>query len=594
MKYVMKRTTLAILFLLLGVGVFGQAAADPNAELYRYIDIWEGRGYVQNLPPFRPFPERLIISILDEVISSGDRESREAAQRFRTFYTDELSVDWELEGTGDTNQDDHSLKGGVGLNMNGAFTPRIHYSGGIKAWALDQPDGEVLPAGDRTTYDIVEDNAKVDVAGREIDTLLEVKTSFTLGSDSLYLQSGIMRRSFGPFHDDSIVLSGYAPQSGNYVFHYQGRRFAYSSSLFALTAPRLYEEIETQEQYEEEALTIFSGDPAGDGGAQSSLRVLLATGTDKIQAPGKFLHLNAFSFYPFEGWSFSIFESVVWGPSFQPAYLVPFKFLWQAQSISGFADNSFIGLTVEHRPVRGLRLPLIVYVDDANFNDIARLDLDTKYKLAAQTGGIWTPPEGVIEQIQADYTIVTPYMYTHDGPGIYSTDPNYTNYVHRQDTLGTTLEPNSDRINLVVTLAPLDRLTVTLRGRFMRHANASEGVLDGYGNDGSIYDDGREFEYGEDPFDEEVAVYEQGRLSFQEEFRFMSQDNIERTYQAGVDLAYRLPFAGGNLQLEGSYLFEHIDDPIDYAFDFTTYSGETVVLPDETNHYVSLGARLVY
>lgn len=593
MNGTMKKITLIMLLIVVALGLHAQAAADPNADLYRYIDLWEGRGYLRNLPPFRPFPEPLIISLLERVTETGDAEAQEIARRFRSRYSDELSVDWELEGVGRTDQDDVSLKAGIGLNLNGAFTPRIHYSGGIKAWALDQPDGEVLPTGDRTTYDIVEDNAKISAAGREIATLLEVKTSFTLGTDSLYLQSGIMRRSFGPFHDDSVVLSGYAPQSGNYVFHYQGRRFSYSSSLFALTAPRLYKDIETQEQYEEDAFTIFSGDPAGDGGT-ATLRLLQATGNDEIQAPGKFMHLNAFTFYPFERWSFSIFESVVWGPSFQPAYLVPFKFLWQAQSISGFADNSFIGLTVEHRPIDELRLPLIIYVDDANFNEIAQFKLDTKYKLAAQTGAIWTPAGGVIQQVQGDYTIVTPYMYTHDGPGIYSTEPNYTNYVHRQDNLGTTLEPNSDRINLAVTLVPVERLTVILRGRFIRHANASEGVLNGYGNDGSIYDDGREFEFGEDPFNEEVAVYDQGRLSFQEEFRFMTQDNIERTYQGGLDLSYRLPFASGALHLEGSYLFEYVQDPIEYSFDFGTYTGETVVLPDETNHYFSLGARLVY
>jgi hypothetical protein len=144
----------------------------------------------------------------------------------------------------------------------------------------------------------------------------------------------------------------------------------------------------------------------------------------------------------------------------------------------------------------------------------------------------------------------------------------------------------------------------------MRHANASEGIADlGLaGHNGTITDDGRYYHFVvEDDGaggNQEIFV-ETGRLSFQDDLRFLTQENIQTVFQTGIDLAWTVPLTGRTrLTLEAGVEVEYVRDPISWESTGTTAPGaqreptdpaapdvivyDVVTGDDEVNHYSSL------
>ncbi|MFW5643553.1 MAG: hypothetical protein ACOCYQ_05950 [Alkalispirochaeta sp.] len=566
-----------------------QYAVDVHNAIYDDLSLWEGAGYTRQPPLMRPYSEPVLKRMLQDVVARGDIASRAKAQEYLERLDGSLDVGVEVVQINRFRDDEYNGKGGLGLSMQGSFSDNLYYAGGISGWLLDAENDGLLPRYQRPIYDILEDNAKITVQGRDIDTLMQVLSGVTIGTERVALRGALSRSSFGPFHDDSVVISGDAPQTANFTFTFEHGPFRYEAALMSLRAQSLYQSIDSREEMEE-ATKIYQSSEDQD----LAYYILDATSIYDKEGPGKYLHLQTYTYRPTDRLTFSIIESVVFGPVFQAGYLVPFKFLFVAQGLTSFADNSFLGIAAEYRPAPRVRVPFVLYVDDANFNSLVRFNFDTKMNLAGQTGVVWTPLRYGIQQIALDYTAITPYVYAHDGPGMYEPDFNYTNYVHGKTSLGSALEPNSDRIALRVKTRPVPRLGVNFVGRFIRHANASEGVLDGYGNDGSIYDDGRKYDFVEPDDDSTIAYYDQGGASYQNELRFLTQDTIEMTWQGGMDAEFLIPFDTGMLALQGDYLFEYIRDPIEYVWDADTLTGSTVANDDEVNHYFAIEVAYRY
>lgn len=586
--------------------VSAQVSADPLDPLYEWFDTWEGRGYLGHMPVFRPYPEHVIVEALERVARVGDEESQVVAREWLERL--DGSLDTEIRAIAEARTQDGELfhlKGAAEVVLHGRLGENVTAAGSVAGVILDVEDGELLPYGDRTDWDVTDDWSTIPFpGGRDVAALNQVNSSFAWGSDSLYVHAGIMRRSFGPFHGDSIVWSPYAFQSPGFVAHWDAGDFRFSAGLFSLSATQLYRDRDPFNASSANTDVIAEADVAG-------AEFLY----DPQEHPGKWVFLQDFRWQARPWLDVAFFESVTWGPRFELAYLTPLKWAFNAQGNVGFADSSKMGLSAVVRPRRDLQLPFVLYVDDASFNDLVRLNFDTKLKLGLHTGAVWTPEHPLVHRVKLDYLALLPYMYTHDGDGgVYAPQPNYTNYTHQGSSLGPGLEPNSDRLRLQTTFRPAPRLRTTLYGHMLRHANASEGVenLGLAGHDGTITDDGRYYHfYVEQPSegaDENVPqeIYiETGRLSFQDELRFMTQEHIETVFQTGLDVAYTVPLSGRlAITLEAGYEFEYIRDPISWEATGDTAPGfkreedhpdppEVVVYDvvsgdDEINHYGSL------
>ncbi|MFP4536581.1 MAG: hypothetical protein ACLFNP_12710 [Spirochaetaceae bacterium] len=589
-------------------GLFAQYSADPLEEIYDDFDLWEGAGYLTNMPPFRPYPEPVLIEALERVARVGDAQSRSDAERYLANLQRSFDVEWEAIQETRVQDDLLHLKAGLGVTLQGSLSDTVFAAGSITGLLLDLEEGELLPKGQRTEWDILDDWSSVPVAGRDVAALNQMNTSFAWGKSSLYLHSGIMRRSFGPLHGDSVVWSEQAKQSPNAVASWRKGDFRFTFALFSLTATQRFNQL-TPLSEDELSKDHISGVDVVEGGFDGTIADFLYR---EEEYPGKWVWIQDYRWNPLSWLSLSFFESATWGPRFDLAYMVPLKWGWHAQGNAAFTDSSKMGLGANIRPVRNVQIPVVMYVDDANFNELVRLNFDSKLKMGFHTGVIWTPlHRELLRRVSLDYLAVLPYTYTHDGAsGAYGSEPNYNMYTHQGEPIGPSLEPNSDRLTLKLTLRPVRRLDVTFQGRMIRHGNASEDV-DGLGtfiHDGTVYDDGRYyFFYEVEDSDPREVLVETGGLSFQRDLRFLTQDNIEHTYQAGIDLSYTLPFNRFRMTLSGGYQFEYIDGPLLYTPTGTTAPAESeegenvdVVLYEVTtgdevvNHYVEFTVKMLY
>ena len=73
---------LAGLFIFSGFSLFGQFTDDPNDRLYRFLSLWEEKGYIENVPPIRPYPPQLLKRLLREVQQVGERHDRKVAEQY--------------------------------------------------------------------------------------------------------------------------------------------------------------------------------------------------------------------------------------------------------------------------------------------------------------------------------------------------------------------------------------------------------------------------------------------------------------------------------------------------------------------------------
>jgi hypothetical protein len=262
---------------------------------------------------------------------------------------------------------------------------------------------------------------------------------------------------------------------------------------------------------------------------------------------------------------FSLFETIVWGPRIEMLYLLPFSNLFASQSMADFGDNAFMGMSFRWHCAPGFQFLGQLYVDDLHFNDIARFDFNTKYKVAAELGLVWAPKDGMLRFLAFDYTAITSYTYTHiysldpenfdkrypsQGNGDITPPPNYLDYTHAGKNLGPDMEPNSDRISIRTTWNTLPNLDLGLSAYFSRHGNASEnrindGLMDGKYHKGDIFDDGSN---DHSPHDNNYRY-----------LNFLTQSTIETKLAGGITLNWQFPFPFrfGDFSLHAEYVAEY-------------------------------------
>jgi hypothetical protein len=514
----MKRIPLVSLLFFNSLFLFSQVINNPNDQIYKDIDRWAVQGYItQALPQIRPYPAQLLDTLLQDVIDRGNPAAQQkAASYLAAIAPGSRAVHVGLHGTLVGKDTDITLFGAPTVDgvlrienwITGAYELQVYGS-------LRKPGEELIVPGTYSPYsDFVLDWANVG----PINILQDWNSTLALGSDRLYFQSGLNRTSFGPFYDSSIVVGSQAGRAGHFSLEYRRDWWNFGILFMAITGT----------------------DDFGQG-----------------QFPDKYLMLHTLDFKPRSNLEFGFFESVVWGGRFEPLYFIPLDQLFAAQSMAGFSDNSLFGIHARWLAKPGLQVLSQLYVDDLNFNDLARFHFNTKYKLAGQAGINYLPIDSFLPDLRVEYTAVMPYMYTHE-TGDENTrykegSPNYFNYTHRGQNLGTDLEPNSDRIKVSLAKALLPELTLTLSGYFTRHGNASEDyVINGemaqkkpdgtYAHDGSVLDDGRT--------DSDSATYHY-------ETRFLTQTVIDYRLTGGLSLAWSFPTSFGVFGAQADYVLEY-------------------------------------
>jgi hypothetical protein len=326
-----------------------------------------------------------------------------------------------------------------------------------------------------------------------------------------------MRGSWGPFHYDGIVVGPQALHTGQLDFAYYQNPWGLNVSLYTLSA-------------------TADDDP------------------DKYY-PEKFVSIHSIDYHPYEWLSISILESVIFGGRFDPLYVLPLSPYMISQGNTGFADNNYIGGMFTVKPIEGLKIDGVLNADDLSFNDIAKLNFDTKWRIAGQIGAAYAPRKsGIFTLISLNYTMVTPYTYSHKSTdNLNTSDPNYQNYLHAGESFGAALDPNSDRVNLKIKLRPLEDVDVDFVGTLIRHANVNEDIE---------YKWVKEYLTGKGQYVTDGSIRNSSGSNVGHAYfystPFLSQETVQYIWQTGFDIACRLPVlkTGGYMLFKFGYRFE--------------------------------------
>ena len=537
----MKKIIIFLSSLLFGSSLFAQAALDPNDRFYTDAKNWETKGIISWLPQMRPYPAQTVKSILEQVKENGSEDDAALAEY---YYQKNFGRSWNLGFTlGDKSRFADSEK-----NLNMFFAePEVYgnmeffdlvslsYKLGLFIQNKSVEEDSVCPLFKFRLTDTHDDSASVGPLKANLDMVSNV----TVGKDNLYFTLGLNRVAFGPTLSDSVMLNGKQFHSGNFIFNYEAEKWGYVQSLNVLTRST---------KNEKSSPSDF--------------------------APEKYLAFHSVRFKPAQWLAISYYDASVYTNRFDPAYLIPVPYM-VTQCMYAATDNLISGLVFDFRPFNGLNVSLATAFDDIDLNGLAEGKLDTRLKMAMMLGANYTPDVKFIDNISFDYTIITPYTYSHSDPhietfgsNVASIADNYNkdNFTTRLHSLGTSVPPNSDRVAFAVNFRPVERLRVNFSSSFIRHANIAESfsdeeawayiysnttVPDGYefSNDGSIWTS---------PMYPDESIYTNHTPTASKNL-FLKQDHKMYVLQCGIDAEYELErFKWGTLSLSLGYMFEYI------------------------------------
>ena len=564
--------------------IYAQASSDPTDSFYSLVERWESMRIISEQPPLRPYPLKLIDEILTEV-AQGDfgAESEAAAECFERIHRRPIKVSAFGDGTVRFAQDDikYQIVGGGHLNGDFALPKWISMGYSLGAIVTNDNTYKSLPL-----YTVQPYFYRDEINLKSLMAYLDADTNAAFNYEFLYLQAGINHSSFGPFYNNSAIINPNAKHTANFSMLLKGKRISYTEGFFGLSAT--------------------SPDPIPS----------LAYATPIFSK--KFLGMHSLNGQIFEWLSASFYEVVIYGERFEPAYLAPAPYII-TQGLLGLDDNIFMGINFTLRPIKNLSWKNDFFIDDMELSQLLKLNFDTKIRGTFQSEIKYVFAElPVLDTLKVNYTMVTPYMYAHwqnlsdpvDGTiklgGIHAI--NYQEYTTAGEPLGLSLPPNTEKIDLTLSVSPLKRLKITGRGSYSRHANVCEGLTeeemlaylnteDGfYSTDGGIHTHQQivtDF-YGIKDFQRYIP-------SAWNSFLFLTQPTKMHTFQAGLDIDYETPYTKyGRLIVSVGYTFEHI---INYGVDNNIFIGKgkgnaTVEdvysslltwrskLCDRTNHFV--------
>ncbi|OJF75957.1 MAG: hypothetical protein BKP49_09040 [Treponema sp. CETP13] len=547
----MKKSILYFVIFFLCFGTLqAQVSSDPNSEFYDDVQVWETEGLVSNLPDMRPYPLTIVKKILNSVIKNGTAIDKEKALEWQNtingkgieVYAVGTLAAKKSEGT-DTTTEIYNVDFGVSGDKE--IIEGLAFSYDIGTIIQNDSFDSILPSTFSNPYD---DSGDIVHLGF-LESVIDVNSAFSYGTEHFTIQGGITRSSFGPFYDTSIVIAPDTYHTGNLTATIYAGNFTFQQSLFSLTA------------------TDDTGESSGSG---------------------KLMALHEISYAPFTWLKLGFFETVIWEDSFQFSYALPVSYM-VGQSLGGYEDNIQMGLTAQIRPLYGLLWNNQILIDDINMNDIVTLDFDTRITAALESQLAWTPSvtfdndDSFCKLVTLDFFFVNAYMYSHRGTeyedfsSLDYTNYNYTNFTTHGEQLSTEIEPNSYRVKLKAEFEPVEDLTITPFVSLMQHGNVNESIST---EEATEYLESEAGEYSTDgsAFN---TPYVNGEYidAYINDWIFLEQEHIETTFQTGAEATYKIPIKTLKnyttiLSFSISYTFEYIKNCMDKAGDMFPGSNE--------------------
>lgn len=608
----MKKNILIPIFLLAAAVAFSQAAVDINDSFYKEAQNWELRGLTSTLPLLRPYPLSVVERVLNDVIQNGgEKDSALAQSEYERIFSKpygffaggsgnfKISSDDE-----DENTDSKDLSGEVGVGGDVRLHPLASFSYKLGIYGETKSFSEYSPLYENILTDTIFDH----VDAGPFDAYTDWNMNLSVGKENLYGSAGLSRVGFGPFYGEELSLNDTGYHSANFVFSASSKNFSYAQVFEVIGATKNIINLENLDLND-----------------------------------GKYLAFHALRWNQFKKFNVTYYENIIFGPSANISYFIPAAYS-AMQNIGGANDNLQMGLLFEVKPFSGFNWATDFFADDMDLNDLLKLDFDTKLRFGFQTGVIYSPEDSVLDKISFNYTAVMPYVYAHweydnDDSGSFTGKTwNYQNYTNAGIHIGSTLDPNSDKISFSASLKPVKKLSLTLNAGFTRHANSAEDFSDEEAAEYMLADSGT---YATDGTVSMSQMFSSSGNhgkhvdSAWEKLGFMTSEHKMYVVQAGFDGEYELAKTKyGKMSLTFGYTFEYIKNAgvnrniykggtLDYSFkedsdgNRTYYKGSAEVSKEEAvsvaksaakaardewadnlydcrNHYISVGFKYAY
>ena len=528
-------------FLCLCSLAFGQVSVEINDSFYKQAQIWELRGLTDTLPQLRPYPVNVIKRILGQVIERGsEKDSELAKSEYERIFEKQWSPYYKATGgakfCGDKydSESENSIHKdfhteiGIGGDVVLHDMVSVGYKFGIYAQKNDFSQHSPL-------YTIMEEDSIFDpVDAGPLTAYLNWNMSLAVGTESVYGTGGMNRLGFGVFHSDGLALSDAGYHCANLTFNATSEKWSYASAYETIGATR-------------------------NMGKETDSTWLES---------GKYLAFHAIKWHAFEKFNLTYYENIIFGPYNNLSYITPAPY-YAVQNIGGANDNLQMGLLFEIKPVKGLDWATDFFADDIELNEVLKFNFDTKLRFGFQTGLIYAPEDSLCNRLSFNYTAVMPYVYAHwqydnDRSGSFDGKTwNRQNYTNGGINIGSSLDPNSDKISLTATLRPSKNLSVNLFGNFIRHANGAEDFSDDeaaeymlaksgtYATNGTLY--------MSQMFADPESTHGRHVDSAWEKLGFMTSDHKMYVAQLGASAEYTFARTKyGRFSLCAGYTFEYI------------------------------------
>lgn len=551
-----KKFILFTILISISFNLFAQVSLDCNDSFYKDAKNWETKGIIGWLPQMRPYSIKTIKGILDKVKQNGDEKDIALAEYYEEKY---FSKGWNLsleiseqpkfsndtEGFKNLFSVEPALWGDMELFKIVGFGYKI----GVMAQNGGTDEKEILPLFyNKTKHYTHNDPFRFGSAIANID----MAANLTVGNENLYGMVGLNRIAYGPFIGDSVLLSGTQSHSPNFSFITENEKWSYAQVLSVISR--------------------------ANKNAESD--------KDNLK-PNKFFAFHSLRLTPTEWFAFSYFEGAIITNRFDPSYLIPVPYM-MLQCMYNATDNLISGITFDFRPMKKLGISLSGVIDDIDLDQMAKGNFNARFKFALQTGVNYTPDVDFIDNISLDYTIVSPFTYSHCDSRFYDDanaplwektgfleDYNKDSFTNNVTSLGTRLPPNSDRIDLKASFTPVERLRVDLSTTFVRHANIAESYTDDEALQYLIANSIAKQKYSEEGYyySTDGSVWTTGGLSkpSRNQMNFMNQDHKMYLFQLGINAQYDLPRQKwGQVSFMFGYMFEYIHNK---GVDSNIYSG---------------------
>lgn len=518
----MKKILVLVVLLTITTLLFGQSqkTVDVYDDIYTVIDNAQTRGLCAPVPGARPYTQKKILSILDEILENDEKLSEVELQTILD-YKNSTKFDVEDKRLGAINfyndewasvpitfQFNYGLKtnisGGIyntsdytsfGFDFmpNFGFTGDIGNSFGYSIQGII--DVSKMPLHNDGTYNVGSNwFSYVDLDGNPVAGRTQVREINALSNNN-YLPFSYRKPWGGQFYFLSNMsasgLEGWAHElgvTGNILAELHASLL---NDKINIGMGRIYREWAAMDTH---SSLVLNGTAMPFFGIDMSFELLpfitysSLTGTleypnrDDVLSgslPGNdqddaSLWQNAFSInmveLNYKGIHVDFGSSCIWPKRFELGYMFPLTNYVEYQNHIGDYDNLALFGDLKYTKENLGSVWASLYLDEINGMNNNPLKY-TRAMFAAQAGIKAVLPKVPFGTIAFRYTKVEPYCYTHHSVNYlpYYDDYVCMNYTNNGINLGSYLPPNSDEILIRFDAKPMAALTTSISYQLIRH-----------------------------------------------------------------------------------------------------------------------------